>query len=625
MQDKKQSNNDHKAKQSLIKRYKNLKLSRKLLVSFVLVSIIPIVLIQFISYNIITFSMTKKINALTLDKLAMSANKLDTILMSYTDILYQISTDDIIAQNINTINENDNDQYALAYNIISNRIKNLVAAKEGVRSITIVCNNGNEITYDSLTASSIDNLWKKYGDIRKLDVYKNALSSNNVAITPTRLMTTEGHKDNYLFHISKRLFDFKDLNKGVIGVAIISIDEKVLSDACNLQENQNNRSQSLSFIVNKEGKVISFPLKEYIETNINEVTDESTSNSKRLSFDDKIALFIHKIGIFNQMKIVVNDYYDATADWILVNVYDEKYMFQDIYWTQRTTIIIGIIAMLASLLIIRYTIKQLVNAVYIIVENMKKAQEGDFSVQIQTEDNDEISDIARRFNKMIYKIKLLVDEVRLATHKQKEAEIRALEAQINPHFLYNTLDSINWMAIEKEEHEISKMLKSLGLILRYSIDKSNQIVTIEQELNWLRQYINLQQNRFNHSFECRINIGDEFLRLKIHKLLLQPFIENAIIHGLQGVEIGGKINIDITAVENEFISILIEDNGRGMPKEIMDRFNCRREAIRIDGTCIGMSNAFSRIDMYYGERASWKINSIPQMGTVIEIKLPNID
>lgn len=428
--DEKKSKSCPKAKPSLIGKYKNLKLSKKLLVSFVLVSIIPIVLIQSISYSIITFSMEKKINDLTLDKLEMSANKLNTTLMSYTDILYQIYTDDIIVENINTINKNDGNQYALAYNIINQRIKNLVSAKEGIRSITVVCENGKEITYDALTASSIDNLWKNYGDIRKLDVYKNALDNNNVAISPTRLMKIYGHKDSYLFHITKKLFDFKDLNKGVIGVAIISIDEQVLSDECNLPDYQQNRSQNLSFIINKKGKVLSFPVKEFIEADINEMADTTA-----LSCNEKILLFIHKTGIFDQKKIVVNNIYDATADWILVNVYDQKYMVDAIYRTQRTSVVIGVIAMLASLLIIRYTIKQLVNSVYAIVENMKKAQEGDFSVQIQMDGNDELSDIARRFNKMIYKIKLLVDEVRTATNKQKEAEIRALEAQINPHFL----------------------------------------------------------------------------------------------------------------------------------------------------------------------------------------------
>lgn len=604
---------------SLIKHYKNLKLSKKLLVSFVLVSIIPIVLIQFISYGIITFSMEKKINDLTLDKLEMSADKLNTTLMSYSDILYQVYTDDIIAENINLINSSDHKQYALAYNIIHQRIKSLVSAKEGIRSITVVCSNGTEITYDALTASSFDNIWNTYSDIRNLDVYKSALDKNNVAITPTSLMKTDGQKDSFLFHITKKLFDFKDLSKGVIGVAIISINETVLSDACNLPEQQKSR-QSLSFIVNRQGKVLSFPAKEFIEADIN-----ATSGAEALGFKEKVTLFIHKTGLFNQQKIIVNDFYDNTADWILVNVYDQKVMFQDIYGTQRTTIIIGLIAMIASILIIRYTIKQLVNSVYVIVENMKKAQEGDFSVQIYVEGKDEISDIALRFNKMIFKIKLLVDEVRMATNKQKEAEIRALEAQINPHFLYNTLDSINWMAIEKEEHEISKMLKSLGLILRYSIDKSNQMVTLEKELNWLKQYIGLQQKRFNNSFECITHVEEQLLGIKVYKLLIQPFIENAIIHGFQGVEIGGSIIIDVTLIENKFINIIIEDNGKGMSKELVSRFNNRNNAINNDDNNIGMNNAFARILMYYGDKASWKISSIQQKGTVVDIKLPIIE
>ena len=201
------------------------------------------------------------------------------------------------------------------------------------------------------------------------------------------------------------------------------------------------------------------------------------------------------------------------------------------------TILFGALAILFSITIIIYITRNFSVSTGKILDAMKTAQDGELSVQVTLDnDDDELSVIAARFNKMISKINQLVEEVKRATFKQKEAEIRALEAQINPHFLYNTLDSINWMAIKKEEHEISNMLKSLAQILRYSVDKSNSIVKLREEIKWLKQYLYLQQTRFNYSFECFMDVDESIMDCMVHKLLLQPFIENAVIHGFEGVK-----------------------------------------------------------------------------------------
>src|SRR5699024_2954900 len=118
--------------------------------------------------------------------------------------------------------------------------------------------------------------------------------------------------------------------------------------------------------------------------------------------------------------------------------------------------------------------------------------------------------------------------------REKNAEIKSLEAQINPHFLYNTLDTINWMALDREEYTISKMLTSLASILRYSIHRSNTIVEIEEELEYLKKYIYLQQQRFDYSFLCTVEADENVRGCMIHKMLIQPFLENTLVHGFPG-------------------------------------------------------------------------------------------
>ena len=163
---------------------------------------------------------------------------------------------------------------------------------------------------------------------------------------------------------------------------------------------------------------------------------------------------------------------------------------------------------------------------------MKNVEEGGLAQRIPDEKRmpTEIELIARQFNHMLSKVEESMDKEREAVVRQKNAEIAALEAQINPHFLYNILDTINWMAIDKDEYEISNTINSLAQILRYGLDKSNSMVEIRREVEWLRQYIFLQQTRLKNTFECQINAEPGILGCRIHKLLFQPFVENAILH-----------------------------------------------------------------------------------------------
>ena len=179
------------------------------------------------------------------------------------------------------------------------------------------------------------------------------------------------------------------------------------------------------------------------------------------------------------------------------------------------------------------------------------------------------------------------------------------------------------MAIEKGEYEISRMIRNLGIILRYSVSKSNSIVTIEMVEEWLEKYISLQQMRFDHTFDYKIYVEEQAKQQKIHKLLIQPFIENAILHGLKEKHGDGLLCVDIRLSEdNRTICIIIEDNGSGMAEKEKEHYNNREEAVRDDGRSIGLHNVFARLEMYYGELAEWNVTSFPDMGTVITLKIP---
>lgn len=210
------------------------------------------------------------------------------------------------------------------------------------------------------------------------------------------------------------------------------------------------------------------------------------------------------------------------------------------------------------------------------------------------------------------------DTLKLST---RQAEFLALQNQINPHFLYNTLDTINWMAIDKDEYEISNMIGTLANILRYGISDSNGVVKIKDEVEWLKQYIFLQQTKLKNSFACHINVQPELMGLSIHKLLLQPFIENAILHGFEGVDRTHVLQMDMGR-EEDWIVIRIQDNGCGIPDEMVREMNEGIFRKTDNKNHIGMENAITRIHMYYGDSAEVRMESQLGQGTTVQIRIP---
>lgn len=592
--------------------YNQLKLSHKILTSFILSAILPILIINIVSYRFNNAYINEKINELTMNNLSQTVDRVNLSLDIYTNILYQIYMDDEIIANIQILMDGKAIKKAVAYNTIQNRLKQYMNSVDGIRCLSIICNDGSAVTYDLKTPSSIDNLWRDYKDLREIPPFINAQNKAGMVITPT-MKIKDRQEDVHVFHISKQLFDFEDLEKGAIATAVMTIDESVLNNLCNIhQGNEGALEYNFTFILDQNKHVISYPIQMFA----------GISLDKNL----EIPRFIIVSGLLKNKDIAINTFKDDKTGWIFYNAFDREYIFKDIKYAQKMFILWGTVSLAISTVFIIYTIRQIIESVNKIIAGIKSVQKGNFDTAVIVEAQDEIGEIANHFNRMTKEVKLLIKKVKEATERQKNAEIRALEAQINPHFLYNTLDTINWMAIEKEEYEISRMLRNLGSILRYSINESNKVAPLWQEMDWLDKYISLYQMRYNNGFQCNCNIDESIKNVYIHKLLLQPFLENSILHGFKGMETGGMINIDIMQLDGEnSISIIIEDNGKGMPPDLVKLYNNRNTAIQDDGRKIGMHNAFSRIDMYYGEAASWNVNSIENMGTVITLKLPIID
>ena len=306
--------------------------------------------------------------------------------------------------------------------------------------------------------------------------------------------------------------------------------------------------------------------------------------------------------------------HDEKLGWDIVNIADMSGLVSTQKRQLWLILLLGVGTIIVSVFLSTRMSRHLITSVGQIVDGMAQTQGGDLSVRIQKDENmpPEIESIADGFNDTLEKLNDAIT-------RQHEAQIVALEAQINPHFLYNTLDTINWMAIDRDEYDISNAISSLATILRYAIVNSNAQVPVRDEAEWLKKYIYLQQFRMKNRFSCSIFVAPDVQEALIHKLLLQPFVENAIVHGFDKEKDGAVLRLLIEKNEDT-IEILIEDNGPGMDDELIDRINSG--IYEGSGSGIGMRNAATRLEMYYRKEGKLRVEKGQPKGTRIIINIP---
>lgn len=281
------------------------------------------------------------------------------------------------------------------------------------------------------------------------------------------------------------------------------------------------------------------------------------------------------------------------------------------------TVLIGIVCIgIMSFFFIRFITNKVLKGIENLRQNMRYVEEGALEIQIQKESNDEIGELIQGFQSMISKIKILVEEVYEGKLRQKEYEMRALQAQINPHFLYNSLSLINWMALETEQEEISKITLAMSSFYRTALNKGNNIILLKDEIENMKSYLAIQLVMHDYEFDVDISMEEEIAYCEVLNLILQPIVENSIEHGIDLKTDGrGKIQV-IAKEEKEHIVLIVTDNGVGMEQEKVDTI------LTTKSKGYGIYNVNERIKLFYGEEYSIHIESEIGVGTTMTIRLP---
>ncbi len=260
--------------------------------------------------------------------------------------------------------------------------------------------------------------------------------------------------------------------------------------------------------------------------------------------------------------------------------------------------------------------RTLVRRIHNLNEKMRQVEEGNMDLVVTSATRDEIGQLTNRFGNMMRRINALIEEIYKSRLVQKDAEMKALQAQINPHYLYNTLSLINWKAIEIDAMEISRITRSISTYYRTVLNNGQDVITVEDELTNTRCYLDIQLQMHNNSFQVRYDIDPSILGFSMIKIILQPIVENAIVHGLeQRRDTGGEIVVT-GKMDGDHILLSVRDNGPGMEQDKT------RAILGVESAGYGLKNVNERLRLFFGPTCGLSIRSAPGAGTEVVVCIP---
>lgn len=391
-----------------------------------------------------------------------------------------------------------------------------------------------------------------------------------------------------------------------LGFLEVTISETAIHDQYKAVNTWNNAHV---YIVDENQTVISSPETAMIgrslssETYVNEIFAD-TEGFYRTSIHHHHAIVFYYTIAQNGWKVVLT---------VPENEFDKRFGMINVL------IIIAIfIFALFGLLFSYIQDKSIVLPLKKMVIEMRKIQNGDFNINLQIKNQDEIGILGGVFKNMAVRLKEHIEKEYISQLKQKEAELAALQAQINPHFLYNTLDSIRWTAYDNNDVVVYEQLGALSDIFRHRLNKGNEMTTIRDEVKHVQDYIQIQQFRFGDRLKVDFDIDEALLDRSTLKLILQPIVENAIYHGIEKKLGEGRVDISIR-LQNEYIQFIVKDNGVGIDEELLHSLladNSNRDK------GYALKNIHERIQLKYGKDFGVKISSKSHEGTTVEAIIP---
>lgn len=326
---------------------------------------------------------------------------------------------------------------------------------------------------------------------------------------------------------------------------------------------------------------------------------------------------------FDNDKILVGAQSIKNSDWKLLLITPYKDIRNLSNKSRKQMILVFLIVTFLTLPLTYLTAASAVKRIKLLIVQMRKVVNGNFNIDIIPSNSDEIGELTRNFNYMLTKMAMLIDEKYALGKEIKNLELNALQTQINPHFLYNTLDLISWMSKKYKAHKIENVVSALSKFYKLSLNYGEDTITIKDELEHAMAYVHIQNMRFKERIILEIDVPENLYKYKILKIILQPLVENAILHGiLEKDEESGKIKI-YGEINNSIITLYVQDDGIGMSEEKISQILTGDISTNAHNG-YGVKNIDQRLKLNYGADYGLAFESIPGKGTTVKIRIPAV-
>ena len=386
--------------------------------------------------------------------------------------------------------------------------------------------------------------------------------------------------------------------------------------------------------MNKIGDMLTYPNSEYGSIILVNNTNNQLYSSSDISVDTLGQIVIQEPSDANSHNLTWNkvdeNYYLSLGlnnGWKIIGVVPNNMLLSS---STKISLTIGLTMLLllgGALLLARIFATSFSKPIIEMTWLMKRVEQGDLDVSVNWQRNDEIMALAHSFNNMTLQIKELMGEVCIEQKKLRIAEFKALQAQIHPHFLYNTLDSIVWLARDGCNEDVIRMTTALTAFFRMGLSKGKEMISVRDEILHVTSYLTIQSIRYRDQFAYEIHIDDALQAVidqcQMIKLILQPIVENAIDHGIRPVDGEGFIYI-FARFEQDDIVFEVQDSGAGMPPDMVDKLNHHLQEHDNASGIYGLKNVDGRIKIMYGEQYGLQFASEMDMGTTVKIRIPKI-
>ncbi|MBO9596433.1 MAG: sensor histidine kinase [Cohnella sp.] len=484
---------------------------------------------------------------------------------------------------------------------ISDLFQAILYTRQDISSIMVFGYNGRYVSDRRITTLN------PYASLERQTWYRSAQAAGGKAvISAPHVQNVIRNEYGWVVSLSRELKSTDGITAE--GVFLVDLNLSIINDICS---NINLGKKGYLFIVDEAGNIVYHPQQQLIDSKLR---------------TERIADVVHAA---NGSSFAANDgdgkriysVQDTKFGWKIAGVAYTSDLIASQQDMRNSILLYSLLGLTVSLIISVWLSHRLTKPIKVLQSDMKQVEKGNFDIQTEIGQMNEIGQLGRTFNLMVSRTKTLMEQTIQNQESKRKSELLLLQSQINPHFLYNTLDSIVWMAEQKQHEEVVLMTSALAKLFRAGIAKDQELVPIRVEVEHITNYLLIQKMRYNDELDYSIEIDDSILHYKTLKILLQPFVENAIYHGIRQVygQEDGRIVVRGKA-SGERITFEVEDNGRGMTPEQLARLRMPDKGDK----GIGIRNVNERIKLFFGHEYGIQIRSEIEVGTCVTITIPKL-